>query len=731
LTGKCRTTVERNKNFLELIKKTKMKTETYKTLFELEEYFLAGFYENKFESYQRRFGKAIKLYAENAGSCEYENTVLYPAGSSNLWNLIPDSSAGFSYSYTMVFRKDQFLKKMDTLSDERQQYLMQIVDRDLAKISQTCITQQYCCGGNGYTHSMINYGRILKDGLVEYESRIRSKLEETEDEEKRDFYSSLLIALESVLILHKKHLEKLRSIANPDSKLQKLILAMENVPLKPAKSFYEAMVATNFMWYIDDADSIGRFDQFLYPYFKKDMDDGVISREEVAEILKELWHSFDCRGGWHMILGGSNNDSSSAYQDLTLLCLETIQKCRRPNTGLRVRPDMPDEIWQAVLDSMASGCGHPSLYNEDVYASGVRSILKVDKKDEHNFAYGGCTEIMVQGMSNVGSIDAGFNLLEIMENFLPNLTEYNNFDAFFKDFLCKVKETVDMSIAQSNLNQQYMSIYRPQPIRSLFIDDCIDRGLDYNAGGARYNGSVINVVAFANAINSLFTIKQVLEENIPITPVKLLQMLENDYSGFNNEHQIIKGLDKYGCNIVEVNEIAQKLTGFVFDKILSHKCYRGNGFCVPSTIMFVTYANEGADIGATPDGRKAYSPVSDSYGPMQGTDKDGPTSTILSTAGTPQYKGLGTLVLNLRIDKKMFKDKESRNKVISILKSYFAKGGLMIQVTVADSAILKDAIKNPEKYNDLIIRIGGYSEYFTRLSPILQHEVMNRTEIDC
>jgi len=708
-----------------------MKTETYKTLLELKEYFLAGFYENKFDSNQKRYSKALKLYAENAGSCEYADSALFPAGDANIWRLIPDTSAGFSYSFSSYYDGNFFKEKLETITDMDKQLLMNKVADDMEKIHTRCIFGQYACGGSGYTHSIINYGRILKEGLGEYKNRLINKLAEADSDGKKDFYSSLLIALEAVFVLHKKHLEKLKSIANPDAKLQKLILAMENVPLKPAKSFYEAMVATNFMWYIDDADSIGRFDQFLYPYFKKDMDDGVISREEVAELLKEFWHSFDRRGGWHMILGGSNNDSSSAYQELTLLCLETIQKCRRPNTGLRVRPDMPDEIWQAVLDSMASGCGHPSLYNEDVYASGVRSILKVHKKDEHDFAYGGCTEIMVQGMSNVGSIDAGFNLLEIMENFLPHLTEYNNFDVFFKDFLGKVRETVDMSIAQSNLNQQYMSIYRAQPIRSLFIDDCIDRGLDYNAGGARYNGGVINVVAFANTINSLFTIKQVLEENIPITPVKLLQILENDYSGFGNEHQIIKGLDKYGCNIAEINKIAQKLTGFVFDEILSHKCYRGNGFCVPSTIMFVTYANEGADIGATPDGRLAYSPVSDSYGPMQGTDKEGPTSTILSTAGTPQYKGLGTLVLNLRIDKKMFKDKESRNKVISILKSYFAEGGLMIQVTVADSAILKDAIKNPEKYNDLIIRIGGYSEYFTRLSPILQHEVMNRTEIDC
>lgn len=705
-----------------------MKTETYKTLLELKEYFLAGFFENKFGSNQQRLSRALKLYAQNAGTCEYAGTALYPSGDANLWRLVPDSSAGFAYPYSFFYDEKIFKNKLPSFADQKKLQLMNAVDDDMKKFQRLCILGQYCCGGNGYTHSIINYGRILKEGLNGYKKRLEKKLEKAEDEEKRDFYSSLGLALDAVLILHAKHLETLKNTKNPSPQLPKLIAALENVPLKPASSFYEAMVATNFMWFIDDADSIGRLDQFLYPYYKKDLDEGEITRDEAGRFLKELWHSFDCRSGWHMILGGSLQDGSPAYQDLTLLCLETIHKCRRPNTGLRVRPDMPDEVWQATLDAIASGCGHPSLYNENVYHAGVKNILNVATEDEYEFAYGGCTEIMIHGMSNVGSIDAGLNLLEVMENVLPSLEQFGSYEDFYRHFLTNVKKAVDISIAQSNLNQYYMAQYRPQPIRSLFIEDCIERGLDYNAGGAKYNGSVINVVAFANTINSLFTIKQIFEKKIPLTPGKLLEILENNYAGFGKELQLIRNLDKHGCNRTEINQIASGLTHFVFDEILAHKCYRGDGFCVPSTIMFVTYVGEGADIGATPDGRLAYSPVADSYGPMQGTESEGPTSTILSTSQTPQHKGIGTLVLNLRLDKKMFKDPDGRRKAIDLLKSYFAEGGLMVQITVADSAILKDAIKNPDKYGDLIIRIGGYSEYFTRLSPDLQHEVINRTE---
>ncbi|NOY75734.1 MAG: hypothetical protein GXP32_08070, partial [Kiritimatiellaeota bacterium] len=590
-----------------------MRTPTYEILMELGEYFLAGFHENRFDSYMRRFCKALLLYAKHADAVDYDETALFPSGGAQIWRLIPDSSAGFSYSYTFFYDSPKFLRKIETLQDERKKILMRGVDGEMTTIASIHIAPQYRCGGAGYTHSIINYARVLNDGLAGYRRRLEKKLDDPDaNEEKADFHASLLLALDAVSILRDKHLAKLKSVKKTSRKLKRLIVAMEKVPENPVESFYEAMVATNFMWFVDDGDSIGRLDQFLYPYYEKDLDAGVISRDEAGELLKEFWRSFDCRSGWHMILGGSRADGSAAYQDLTLLCLETIKKCRRPNTGLRVRKDMPEEIWRAALDSMASGCGHPSLYNEEMYSEGIRNILKVDEKDASDFAYGGCTEIMFQGMSNVGSIDSGLNLLEVLENELPRLTEFDTYDEFRDHFMKKVAKVAELTVSQSNLNQKQMALYRPQPIRSLFVEDCIERGVDYNAGGARYNGSVINVIGFANTINSLFTIKKIFEGGIPISRQSLLDAVKADFTGFEKELQIIKNLDKHGCDNPEINDIASNLSNFVFDEILSRRCSRGDGFCVPGTIMFVTYAAEGADIGATPDGRLAFSPIADS-----------------------------------------------------------------------------------------------------------------------
>jgi formate C-acetyltransferase len=704
-----------------------MNTPTYETLIEMDEFFLAGLFENRFDSYIKRFSNAIRLYAEQASAVEYDGTALYPAGAANLWRAIPDSSAGFSYSYSFYYDKPNFSRKTESLENDSKKTLMYGVDGEMSILGGINITPQYRCGGAGYTHSIINYERILKEGLKEYRKRLERLAANEENAEKREFRESLLMTLEAITILLAKHVAKLESVENPDAETRKLIAALKRVPENPAESFHEAIVATNFMWYVDDADSIGRLDQFLYPYYKKDIDSGEITREAAGALLREFWRSFDARNGWHMILGGTRSDGAAAYNDLTLLCLETIKNNRRPNTGLRVREDMPDEVWDATLDSIASGCGHPSLYNEGMYADGIRDILGVKGGDAADFAYGGCTEIMFQGMSNVGSIDAGINLLEVLENELPRLPLSESYEKFKSNFLAKCVETANTAVSQSNLNQRMMALYRPQPIRSLFIEDCIDRGIDYNAGGARYNGSVINVVGFANAVNSLFTIKKIFAGELPISLKTLASAVSANFAGYEKELAMITRLDKHGCDNEEVTRIAAELADAVFNAILARRCWRGDGFCVPGTIMFVTYAAEGADIGATPDGRSAFSPIADSYGPMQGTDIKGPTAAMMSATKASQRKGLGTLVFNLRMDGGMFDNESGRHKVRNLLQSYFSEGGIMTQVNVVDSEVLKDAIEHPENHKSLIVRIGGYSEYFNRLSPELKKEVLART----
>jgi formate C-acetyltransferase len=278
-----------------------------------------------------------------------------------------------------------------------------------------------------------------------------------------------------------------------------------------------------------------------------------------------------------------------------------------------------------------------------------------------------------------------------------------------------------------DLNQEYKALYRPLPIRTLFIDDCLERGVEYNAGGARYNGSVVNVGGLANAANSLFVIRQAFAGRFGAAPAELAGLLADDWRGHDDLRAQAAALDKYGNGCAEVDALAATLAGWAFDRITARRCRRAGGFYLPACLMFVTFANEGRDVDATPDGRRRSTPVADSIGPMQGTDLRGPTAMLQSVAALPQHKGIGTLVLNLRLPRELFIDPAARARLKGLIRAYFDLGGLQIQFTVVDERALADAMQHPEKYESLVVRIGGYTEYFNRLPQELKEEVLKRT----
>ncbi|MBU4211279.1 MAG: hypothetical protein KKD33_01705, partial [Verrucomicrobia bacterium] len=448
---------------------------------------------------------------------------------------------------------------------------------------------------------------MLADGLAAYRKRIENKLREQCTSEQNDLFHALLETIDAIIAFHAKCLAHLKQQQKtlPAKRRAEIIGALEQVPIQPALNFYEALISFAFMWHIDGCDSIGRFDQWMYPYYRADLEAGRITVDAAKDMLIEIWKDFDAHGGWHMILGGSDYNGKAAYNDFTRLCIETLHGMRRPNAGLRIRPDMPADVWDAMFDSLLSGSGNPALYNENAYIESVRKYTGASGNDLYDFAFGGCTEIMFDGLANVGSIDAGINLLDVLSSTvceaLSGASSFAEFIAVYKNNLRAVVNEVTCEI---NVNQHMKAVYRPQLIRTLFIDDCIDRGIEYNAGGARYNGSVCNVVGLANVANSLFAVKQLFDGTIRMDKEQFLAMLDKDYAGYENIFEQIKHFDKFGNSKGKIDEIANDIADFVFSEILKYRCWRANGFIVPSTILFVTYVEHGKYIRATPDGRK-------------------------------------------------------------------------------------------------------------------------------
>jgi len=592
------------------------------------------------------------------------------------------------------------------------------------------LPERFGVGGHGWTHSILNYRRILNEGLNHYRTRVTEKMSLESDPLRNDLYAAMAETLMGITAYVHRVQAELKKIdqAHYAVTRQRLIQAFDRVPLKPARTFFEAVVCLNFMWYLDGADSLGRLDAVLYPFFIDPKKRDGISDNDIVQLLESFWGNVNAMSGWHLILG-QRISTDSAYNALTRLFLKSLEHTRRPNAGILVHADMPEENWNAIIDTLAHGSGNPALYNEEVYTKQAGPSLGVVWADRTELAYGGCTEFMVQGLSNVGSIDAGINLLEAFESaMVSSLIDCGSYEQFHAIFISDIRQLIDEVIRFVHLNQQYKAIYRPQMIRTLFIDDCLERGVEYTAGGARYNGSIINLAGIANTVNSLYAIQKMFAGSLSVGKDGLLAALTDDFRGQENLRQELLQLPKYGNNHAGVDDIAQNLTAFVFREIRSRRVWRGDGFIMPSTIMFTTYVYQGRDVGATPDGRMAGSPICDSIGPMQGTDREGPTSTLASVLQLPQELGTGTLVLNMRLQKSLMTRPAERARLISLFKTYFQRGGLQIQATVADPDELRQAIKTPSQFLNLIVRIGGYTEYFVNLNRDLQTEIIRRTE---
>lgn len=678
------------------------------------EVFAAGLFENTEAPQMTRFARAFRRYFEQAEPECYGTKKLYPAGNKSPWNLLSNQKIVYNYSYS--FGGGGLEEYLPECADKSERQVLRRIIAELNEIQHKPIPPRFMVGGAGYTHSIINYKRVLKEGLNSYAKRVKQKLNNPETSEKRVYYHALKEVLDAIVDFHAKVLKKTK------------IKALEQVPLNPARSFYEAMVCFNFMWYLDGCDSIGRFDQYMGKYLDDDLAKGAITVAEAEALLEELWTNVNACDGWHMILGGGNKQGQGSYNELTYLCLKTLRKFRRPNAGIRITPSMPERLWEQIFESWSEGGVNPALYNDKGYSENITRYTGVKGDDLYEFAFGGCTELMFDGMSNVGSIDAGVNLLSVLENTLKKqLLECKSFDEFLEIVKLDIAKEIKACIEASNQNQQHMAQYRPQLIRSLFIDDCIDSGKEFNDGGARYNGSVINFAGLTNVFNSLFTIRKLFSGELSLGKDQFLQMLETDYLGFEKELRQITNFCKFGNDQNEIDSMAVDLSSFIFDEVHKYKCWRGDGFCVPGVIMFVTYTSLGKNIGATPDGRRSGTALADSVGAMQGTDLKGPTALLKSCSAIPQAKGIGTLVLNLRLEKSMLKHKESLQKLKALIMTYFENGGLQIQATIADQDALKKAMAEPDKYSNLMIRIGGYSEYFNRLSDELKKELIKRT----
>ena len=655
-------------------------------LIDVGEYFAAELFRNTDRSPLYRYSCAFASYFEHLPPPVWEGTSLYPCN--QCINYRSDASSCFAvrpdFSYTIQINGD-------LLNEKLPEAIPFLVD-EFCKTKP--INTPHTIGGAGFTHSFLRFDRILKDGLCGYRTRVQAL-------PSGDFKDALLRLIDGISTYLKNCISYLRKVSAPAA----LIEALGHSPEQPPRSVYEAMVAWNFMYYIDGCDDPGRMDRGLLPYWKG---------EDIRPLLREFFCNVDANEGWSMPLGPD-------YNALTVQILDSIHHLRRPNMQLLVTPDMPTEIWEAVYRSIGSASGQPSLYNWEAYQREVRArIPEVSEDDRMRLAFGGCTETMIEGMSNVGSDDAGINTALIFQDLMRGaLDQYDTFDAFLERFITETERVIGEVCGILEEHRKTRAQFRPQPVRTLFVDDCIDRMKDFNAGGARYNWSVINVAGLINVIDSMQVIRALIFDEQRYTPAEFLEKLDARDPIFLAE---CAAQPKHGNDDPAVNALATMISARIYGAFEQYTCTPGGRYYTVSN-QFITYEYAGIGILATPDGRGPNEPLCDSCGAVRGRDKNGPTALLSSVAALRLDLVLGTPITNFRISKRNLP-----THLKPLVLGFFEKGGMQLQITCASREELLDALEHPEKHENLVVRIGGYSEYFNRLSPTLKQTVIDRTE---
>jgi formate C-acetyltransferase len=396
---------------------------------------------------------------------------------------------------------------------------------------------------------------------------------------------------------------------------------------------------------------------------------------------------------------------------------------------MRFRQDAPDEIWDAALECVSGGGGTPTFYCEENF---IRSFdecgLGISPEDKYNFAFSGCSETVIDGCTNPGATEIYWNALTGLEKIMyEELENCAGFEEFLEKYKNYLKEEIYNVAHDMNLLIEHKQKYWANLVRSLFINDCIENGRDFNAGGARYNWVISNLMGIAEVVDSLTALRIFIFEKQEMPKAEFLDALRNNFETAPMLREKLLALPKAGNDIKEVNELAHDVSSFIFQEFLKYASRRG-GRLIPMISMWIAYTENGVYVGATPDGRLSGAPLSDSIGAYQGRDKNGPTSLLASAACMDLEHVPGTPIVNIRFSTKMVTDKAAREKIKALIKTYFKNGGMQVQLNVLDNERIKLAIENPEEYGNTIIRVGGYSDYFKNLPLALKQTFLERTE---
>lgn len=591
--------------------------------------------------------------------------------------------------------------------------------------------------------------------------------------DKKEELEAMEIAADALILFAERHAQELQSLAERETdserrrELEEMARICRRVPAHKPETFWEAL---QYYWFVHvgvitelnpwDSFNPGRLDQHLYPFYKKEREEGRLTEERARELLQAFWIKFNNHPAPPKVgvtaeesgtytdfalinLGGVRRDGGDAVNELTFLILEVIEEMRllQPSSMIQLSKKNPDRFLKRALHIVKTGFGQPSIFNTD---SIVQELVRQGKRIEDARCGGasGCVESGAFG-KEAYILTGYFNIPKIIEITLHNGLDprtgktiglqtgdpmsFQTYEELFAAFEKQLRYFIDIKIRGNNIIEKLYAKYMPVPFLSLLIDDCIANGKDYHSGGARYNTSYIQGVGLGTATDCFASIRCNVFDRKRIGMGELLEALKTDFEGREAlRKQLLDETPKYGNDDEYADSVLTQIFEAYFQAIDGRPntrggCHRIN--LLPTTV----HVYFGRVTGALPDGRRASQPLSEGISPVQGADRNGPTSAIKSAARIDHLRTGGTL-LNQKFTPHLMQDENGIDKVAQLVRTYFRMDGHHIQFNVVTADTLRKAQENPEQYRDLIVRVAGYSDYFVDLGEDLQNEIIRRTE---
>lgn len=610
-------------------------------------------------------------------------------------------------------------------------------------------------------------------GIIEEAKEHISKLSLTsvEDIKKKDFYNSIIITSEGIITLANRYSAKAKEMAETENnstrkaELLKISEICSKIPENPPANFYEAI---QFVWFTQVggilaenplALNIGRFDQFMYPYYKSDIEKGIMTKDGIEELIEALWiklsewvwtisaNTAEFFAGYNqfqnLTVGGKTREGKDATNDLSYMCLRATErvKTHQPGLSVRIHQDCPSSFLDEVTHLVSKGTGFPAIHNDN---AGYQMLINAgyEPEDARDWNNCGC---VVPHFRKTGEWTSAVNVnftaaleyalnkgvsritgekIGMDEKDPSTFKSYEEVEeAFYKQFDNLIAHSITATLVAQRIHKEIV----PRPFLSSCIEDCMIKGKDLVDAGAKYNlGPVITGIGLAVTSNSLAVIKKLVFEDKVTNMETLVKALDANWEGYEELRALALSVPKYGNDIDYVDDIAIKMANHYYKEGHKYKDINGNNF--NTAFMGISnYLPTGKVVGATPCGRKAKEPLSEGVSPFAGSDTSTPLAAMRSAAKVNQDIHSGGTLLNLRLNEDLVNTKRGQSNLGAMIQSFFSLGAFHVQFNTISTETLIKAQEHPEDYKDLLVRVAGYSTQFVNLSKSMQDAIIART----